>query len=107
MSCMPMTRRRSSFSCVSVPGRGNSTAIAVTKGINVAQLVIAWSLTRGDDIVPLIGTSNPTRLAQAIEATRVELTGDDLAAIEGAMPADAVAGERYPQEHMAILGSER
>jgi aryl-alcohol dehydrogenase-like predicted oxidoreductase len=83
------------------------TAIAATKGINVAQLAIAWSLTRGDDIVPLIGTSNPTRLAQAIEATRVELTGEDLAAIEAAMPADAVAGERYPQEHMAILDSER
>ena len=83
------------------------TAIAATKGINVAQLAIAWSLTRGDDIVPLIGTSNPTRLAQVIEATRVELTGEDLAAIEAAMPADAVAGERYPREHMAILDSER
>jgi aryl-alcohol dehydrogenase-like predicted oxidoreductase len=82
-------------------------AIAATKGINVAQLAIAWSLTRGVDIVPLIGTSNPKRLAEAIEATRVELTSDDLAAIEAAMPADAVAGERYPREHMAILDSER
>jgi aryl-alcohol dehydrogenase-like predicted oxidoreductase len=82
-------------------------AIAATKGINVAQLAIAWSLTRGDDIVPLIGTSSPARLAQAIEATRVELTGEDLAAIEAAMPPDAVAGDRYPQAHMALLDSER
>jgi aryl-alcohol dehydrogenase-like predicted oxidoreductase len=82
-------------------------AIAASKDINVAQLAIAWSLTRGDDIVPLIGTSNPKRLAEAIEATRVELTGDDLAAIESALPADAVSGERYPPAHMAALDSER
>jgi aryl-alcohol dehydrogenase-like predicted oxidoreductase len=81
--------------------------IAATKRINVAQLAIAWSLTRGDDIVPVIGTSNPQRLAEAIEATRVDLRDDDLAAIEAAVPADAVAGERYPQAHMAALDSER
>jgi hypothetical protein len=40
-------------------------------------------------------------------STKVELSGDDLAAIEAAMPSDAVAGERYPQAHMAILDSER
>lgn len=83
------------------------TAIAATNGITVAQLAIAWSLTRGDDIVPLIGTSNPERLAQATEATRIELTAEDLAAIEAALPAGAVAGERYPAAQMAILDSER
>jgi aryl-alcohol dehydrogenase-like predicted oxidoreductase len=82
-------------------------ATAATKGTTVAQLAIAWSLTRGDDIVPLIGTSNPERLAQGVEATRVELTDEDLTAIETAMPADAAAGERYPAAQMAILDSER
>jgi aryl-alcohol dehydrogenase-like predicted oxidoreductase len=82
-------------------------AIATATGITVAQLAIAWSLTRGDDIVPLIGTSNPERLAQAVEATKVELSSDDLAAIEAAMPADAVAGERYAPAQMAMLDSER
>jgi aryl-alcohol dehydrogenase-like predicted oxidoreductase len=82
-------------------------AIAATKGITVAQLAIAWSLTRGDDLVPLIGTSNPERLAQGVEATQVELTDEDLTAIETAMPADAAAGERYPAAQMAILDSER
>jgi aryl-alcohol dehydrogenase-like predicted oxidoreductase len=82
-------------------------AIAATKDVNVAQLAIAWASTRGDDIVPLIGTSSPTRLAEAIAATRVELTGEELAAIEAAVPADAVAGERYPQAQMASLDSER
>ena len=82
-------------------------AIAASKGINVAELAIAWSLTRGDDIVPLIGTSNPKRLAEAIEATLVELTGEDRAAIDAAVPAGAVAGERYPQAQMGVLDSER
>jgi aryl-alcohol dehydrogenase-like predicted oxidoreductase len=81
--------------------------LATTKGITVAQLAIAWSLTRGDDIVPLIGTSNPERLAQGVEATQVELTDEDLIAIETAMPADAAAGERYPAAQMAVLDSER
>lgn len=81
-------------------------AIAATKGINVAQLAIAWSLTRGADIVPLIGTSNPQRLAEAVEATQIELTDDDVAAIEAAIPADAVVGERYAPAQMAILDSE-
>ena len=57
--------------------------------------------------MPLIGTSNPERLAQGVEATQVELTDEDLTAIETAMPADAAAGERYPAAQMAILDSER
>jgi aryl-alcohol dehydrogenase-like predicted oxidoreductase len=83
------------------------TAIATAKGITVAQLAIAWAMTRGDDIVPLVGTSNPERVTQAVEAAHVELTDDALTAIETAVPADAVAGERYPPAHMAILDSER
>jgi aryl-alcohol dehydrogenase-like predicted oxidoreductase len=81
--------------------------IATAKGITVAQLAISWALSRGADIVPLIGTTNPDRLAQAIEATQVELTEADLAAIDVAVPTDAVAGERYAPAHMAVLDSER
>ena len=47
------------------------------------------------------------RLAESLGALDVELTGDDLARIEEAIPADAVAGERYQAEQMAILDSER
>jgi aryl-alcohol dehydrogenase-like predicted oxidoreductase len=82
-------------------------AIAAGKGVTVAQLAIAWALTRGDDIVPVIGTSHPDRLAQAIAATQIGLTATDLAAIEAAVPADAVAGDRYTPEQMALLDSER
>jgi pyridoxine 4-dehydrogenase len=82
-------------------------AIAEEKGATVAQLAIAWALSRGGDIVPLVGARTPERLAESLGALEVELTDDDLARIEGAVPTKAVAGERYHAEQMAILDSER
>lgn len=82
-------------------------AIAQARGITVAQLAIAWVLSRGEDIVPLIGARRPDRLSEALGALDVSLTEADLAAIEAASPKDAAAGERYPQAQMAMLDSER
>jgi aryl-alcohol dehydrogenase-like predicted oxidoreductase len=65
-------------------------------------------LDTGDsDIVPLIGTKRRDRLAEALAALDLELAPDDLAAIEAAVPAGAVAGERYDERQMAVLDSER
>jgi aryl-alcohol dehydrogenase-like predicted oxidoreductase len=50
----------------------------------VAQLAIAWVLCRGQDIVPLVGTTKRDRLAQAVDALQLKLNEDDLAAIERA-----------------------
>ncbi len=82
-------------------------AVAEAKGATVAQVAIAWVLSRGDDIVPLVGARRRERLAEALGALDVELTADDLARIEAAIPADAAAGDRYHAEQMAILDSER
>ena len=82
-------------------------AIAAAKGASVAQLAIAWVLSRGEDIVPLIGARSPERLHEALGALQLELGEDEVAAIERAVPPDAVAGERYPEQQMAILDSER
>jgi aryl-alcohol dehydrogenase-like predicted oxidoreductase len=81
--------------------------IAEAKGASVAQVAIAWVLARGDDIVPLVGARTRERLSEALGALDVELTDEDLAAIERAVPPDAAAGDRYPGEQMAILDSER
>jgi aryl-alcohol dehydrogenase-like predicted oxidoreductase len=81
--------------------------IAEETGATVAQLAIAWVLSRGDDIVPLVGTTRRDRLAEAIEAVALELTHDDLAAIEQAAPPGAAAGERYDERQMAMLDSEQ
>ncbi len=81
--------------------------IARERGVTPAQLAIAWVLAQGTDIVPLIGTKRRARLAEALAAFDLELTLDELAAIEAAVPAGGVAGDRYDSHAMASLDSER
>jgi aryl-alcohol dehydrogenase-like predicted oxidoreductase len=80
--------------------------VADAKGASVAQVAIAWVLSRGEDIVPLVGARRRDRLHEALGALELELTADDLARIEEAVPAGAAAGERYPAPAMAQLDSE-
>jgi aryl-alcohol dehydrogenase-like predicted oxidoreductase len=82
-------------------------SVAESKGVTVAQAVIAWVLSRGSDIVPLIGARRRDRLAESLGALDVHLTADDLARIEEAVPAGAAAGDRYNEHAMAQLDSER
>jgi aryl-alcohol dehydrogenase-like predicted oxidoreductase len=82
-------------------------AIAQEKGVTVAPIAIAWALSRGSDIVPLVGARRRDRLAEALGALNVNLTPDDLARIERAVPPGAAAGDRYPTPMMAHLDSER
>jgi len=81
--------------------------IAAQRGVTTAQLAIAWVLARGSDIIPLIGTKRRSRLAEALGALELTLTPDELAAIEAAVPAAEVAGDRYDEHGMATLDSER
>ena len=80
--------------------------MAGAQGVSVAQTAIAWVLSRGDDIVPLIGARTRERLAEALGSLDVALTDEDVAGIERAVPADAAAGSRYPEHAMAALDSE-
>jgi aryl-alcohol dehydrogenase-like predicted oxidoreductase len=82
-------------------------AIAEEKGVTAAQLAIAWVASRGEDIIPLIGTKRRDRLAEALKALDLTLSADDLAAVEATVPAGAVAGERYDAAQVAMLDSER
>jgi aryl-alcohol dehydrogenase-like predicted oxidoreductase len=75
--------------------------------VTTAQLAIAWVLARGADIIPLIGTKRRDRLAEALGAVEITLTAGELATVEAAVPAAAVAGERYDEHGMASLDSER
>ena len=81
--------------------------IAEAKGVTVAQVAIAWVLSRGDDIVPLVGARQRHRLEEALGALDVELTAHDLDRIEQTVPAGAAAGDRYPTVQMAQLDSEK
>jgi aryl-alcohol dehydrogenase-like predicted oxidoreductase len=80
--------------------------IAQEHGVSTAQLAIAWVLSRGTDIVPLIGTKRRDRLAEALGALALRLDPADLAALEAAVPPGQVAGDRYDPGQMAALDSE-
>jgi aryl-alcohol dehydrogenase-like predicted oxidoreductase len=82
-------------------------AIAEARGVSAAQLAIAWVASRGDDIIPLIGTKRRDRLTEALHALDLTLSTDDLARIGAAVPAEAVAGDRYEAAQVTMLDSER
>ncbi|MBD3883640.1 aldo/keto reductase [Phormidium tenue FACHB-886] len=81
--------------------------IAQAQNATVAQVAIAWVLAQGNDIVPLIGARRRDRLEEALGALELQLSADELAQIEAAIPPDAVAGDRYDAHQMAMLDSER
>jgi aryl-alcohol dehydrogenase-like predicted oxidoreductase len=81
--------------------------IAEAHDASVAQVAIAWVLSRGGDILPLIGARRRDRLYEALGALHLELSDDDLARLEQAFPVGAAAGDRYPEHGMATLDSER
>ncbi len=81
--------------------------IAEGRGVTAAQLAIAWVASRGEDIIPLIGTKRRDRLTEALAALDLPLSQDELAVIEAAVPPSAVAGERYEPAQVAALDSER
>ncbi|MEV5980463.1 aldo/keto reductase [Streptomyces sp. NPDC052114] len=78
-------------------------ALAAEKGVTAGQLALAWVQHRGDDVVPIPGTRRETYLTENLGAVAVELSADELAAIDAAAPADGVAGTRYDERSMAVV----
>ena len=81
--------------------------VAESKGASVAQVAIAWVLSRGEDIVPLVGARRRDRLSEALDALDLPLAPQDVARLEKAVPPGAAAGDRYDAGQMRILDSER
>ncbi len=82
-------------------------SIADAKNSTVAQIAIAWVLSRGADIVPLVGSRKQTQLQEALGAENVQLDESDLKKLEEIIPPGAAAGERYNQYLMSTLDSEK
>jgi len=81
--------------------------VAEGVGASVAQVAIAWVMSRGNDVVPLIGARTRSRLEESLRSLEVPLGAQELQQIERAVPANAAAGERYPDAAMVMLDSER
>ncbi len=81
--------------------------LAKRKGTTTARLACAWVLSRGDDIIPLLGARNRQQLRDSLGALDLSLTMADVEEIEKAVPAAEVAGGRYDEAAMSSLDSER
>ena len=81
--------------------------LAGARGVTAAQLAIAWVRARRPSAVPTLGSRTRAQLDEAIAALAIRLTGEEVAALEAAVPAGAVAGTRYAEAQMTQLDSER
>jgi aryl-alcohol dehydrogenase-like predicted oxidoreductase len=77
--------------------------LAREKGCTPSQLALAWVLARGEDIVPIPGTSDKARLEENAAAAGVKLSAADLQRIEEVAPRGVVAGARYAPEGEKLL----
>ncbi|HET7670643.1 MAG TPA: aldo/keto reductase [Burkholderiales bacterium] len=74
--------------------------IAVEKKCTPAQLVLAWLLAQGKDIVPIPGTKRRQRVDENLAALEVKLSAQDVKRISEIAPVGAGAGLRYPADAM-------
>jgi aryl-alcohol dehydrogenase-like predicted oxidoreductase len=75
--------------------------VAERRGVSLARIALAWLLAQGDDIVPIPGVKRRATLEDSAAAAEVELTADDLAELDSALPRGAAAGPRYNEAGMA------
>ncbi len=80
---------------------GRVEALAGKKGCTPAQLAIAWLLSRGDDIVPIPGSTRAERVEENAAAAAITLSVDEIAALDAV--GAGVAGDRYPEGGMRTL----
>lgn len=73
------------------------------KNVKASQLALAWVLARGNDIVPIPGTTKKGHLEENLAALDIVLSRDDMARIEDAAPKGAAAGMRYSEEGMKTV----
>jgi aryl-alcohol dehydrogenase-like predicted oxidoreductase len=82
-------------------------SLAHERGVTPAQLALAWVLSKGHSIVPVVGARTPKQLTESLDALAIHLSADEIARIGREVPASAVAGTRYQQVQMDHLDSER
>src|SRR5262249_37194821 len=83
---------------------GPLRTIAESRGATMAQVAIAWLLSRGENIVPIPGTKRRKYLEENAAAVDITLTAAELAPLEQAFPPNAAAGLRYPEFQLKMLG---
>lgn len=79
-------------------------ALADRRGASPAQVALAWLLAQRPFIVPIPGTRRRERVDENAAATAVALSADDLADLDGIVQRLGVAGDRYDESGMRMVG---
>jgi aryl-alcohol dehydrogenase-like predicted oxidoreductase len=82
---------------------GKVEEMAAQKPCTPAQLVLAWLLAKGDDIVPIPGSKRRSRVEENLGAVGISLSSEEVAALDDIAPAGVAAGERYPPRSMSTV----
>jgi aryl-alcohol dehydrogenase-like predicted oxidoreductase len=80
------------------------TKVAEKKKATPAQIALAWLLAQKPWIVPIPGTTKMHRLEENLGAANIELTPEDLRAIDNAASKIAIQGARYPEHLEKMVG---
>ncbi len=80
------------------------SSIAQQRGATMAQVALAWLLSRGDDIVPIPGTKRRRYLEENAQAVDIALTPAEIALLEQSFPPSIAAGLRYPESQLRNMG---
>jgi aryl-alcohol dehydrogenase-like predicted oxidoreductase len=78
--------------------------IASEKSATASQIALAWLMAQKPWIVPIPGTTKLNRLEENLRALDVDLTSEDLRAIENAVSQIKVAGSRYAESDNKLVG---
>jgi aryl-alcohol dehydrogenase-like predicted oxidoreductase len=82
-------------------------AIADEAGCTTAQLCLAWLLAKGDDIIPIPGTTNPDHMREDAAAAAISLSAEVVARVDAVVNGETVSGSRYPAALQASVDTER
>jgi aryl-alcohol dehydrogenase-like predicted oxidoreductase len=75
-------------------------SVAADAGATPAQVVLAWLLGKGDDIVPIPGTKRTARVEENCAADGLELSAEQIRRLDDLTPA---AGGHHNEEQMQLL----
>jgi aryl-alcohol dehydrogenase-like predicted oxidoreductase len=81
-------------------------AVADEAGCSLAQLALAWLLSRSDHIIPIPGTTQPAHLADNLGAMTLRLNAAQMATLDALMAPAGITGERYNAASQAEVDTE-
>jgi len=81
-------------------------ALAGEAGVSMAQLALAWVLTRGPHVLAIPGTTSLAHLEENLAAAQIELSPEVAARVDALINRRSIAGDRYNAATQAEIDTE-